>query len=209
MNIQLRYKTCVWSQTIQISNNSISPPVIFVSYVTETIICTDSNPGEPKKAPSPGILWSIRRHNLCVIFFSSIRGSVLNHFNFNCVLEGSVLTKTLLPFCVFSSTVDTTTRVKRGDLFSYSLKTSSKGGATSSKPWELYGDLIELYGAEGGWVLDFCSGSGELFGIFFPVNIFFSKFTFQHPRPISFYYKSFVTIAAKNPNNLVTRFYCQ
>ena len=83
------------------------------------------------------------------------------------------MTKTLLPFCVFSSTVDTTTRVKRGDLFSYSLKTSSKGGATSSKPWELYGDLIELYGAEGGWVLDFCSGSGELFGIFFPVNIFF------------------------------------
>ena len=146
----------------------------------------------------------------CVwFFFSSIRGSVLNHFNFNCVLEGSVLTKTLLPFCVFSSTVDTTTRVKRGDLFSYSLKTSSKGGATSSKPWELYGDLIELYGAEGGWVLDFCSGSGELFGIFFPVNIFFAKFTFQHPRPISFYYKSFVTIAAKKPNNLVTRFYCQ
>jgi len=74
---------------------------------------------------------------------------------------------------VFSSTVDTTTRVKRGDLFSYSVKTSSKGGATSCKPWELYGDLIELYGAEGGWVMDFCSGSGELFGIFFPVNIFF------------------------------------
>ena len=107
------------------------------------------------------------------------------------------MTKTLLPFCAFSSTVDTTTRVKRGDLFSYSLKTSSKGGATSCKPWELYGDLIELYGAEGGWVMDFCSGSGELFGIFFPVNIFFSKFSFQHPRPISFYYKSFVTIAAK------------
>lgn len=124
-----------------------------------------------------------------MIFFSSIRGSVLNHFNFNCVLEGSVLTKTLLPFCVFSSTVDTTTRVKRGDLFSYSLKTSSKGEATSCKPRELYGDLIEFYGAEGGWVMDFCSGSGELFGIFFPVNIFFSKFSFQHPRPISFCYK--------------------
>ena len=83
------------------------------------------------------------------------------------------MTKTLLPFCAFSSTVDTTTRVKRGDLFSYSLKTSSKGGATSFKPWELYGDLTELYGAEEGWVMDFCSGSGELFGIFFPVNIFF------------------------------------
>ena len=184
------------------------PPVILVSNVTETIICTDSNSGEPKKAPRPGILWSIRRHNLCVIFFpvSEDQYSIILIL---IVLEGSVLTKTLLPFCVFSSTVDTTTRVKRGDLFSYNLKTSSKGGATSFKPWELYGDLTELYGAEEGWVMDFCSGSGELFGIFFPVNIFFSKFSFQHPRPISFCYKLFVTIAAKKPNNLVTRFYCQ
>lgn len=209
MKIQLRYKTCVWSQTIQISNNSISPQLFSFLMLQKQLFALTRTQGNPKKRPALGFSEALEDITCVWFFFSSIRGSVLNHFNFNCVLEGSVLTKTLLPFCVFSSTVDTTTRVKRGDLFSYSLKTSSKGGATSSKPWELYGDLIELYGAEGGWVLDFCSGSGELFGIFFPVNIFFSKFTFQHPRPISFYYKSFVTIAAKKPNNLVTRFYCQ
>ena len=208
MKIQLRYKTCVWSQTIQISNNSISPQLFWFLMLQKQLFALTRTQGNPKKRPGLGFSEAFEDIT-CVWFFSSIRGSVLNHFNFNCVLEGSVLTKTLLPFCAFSSTVDTTTRVKRGDLFSYSLKTSSKGGATSFKPWELYGDLTELYGAEEGWVMDFCSGSGELFGIFFPVNIFFSKFSFQHPRPISFYYKSFVTVAAKKPNNLVTRFYCQ
>lgn len=79
------------------------------------------------------------------------------HFNFNCVLKGSFLTKTLLPLCVFSSTVDIITIVKRRDLFSQSLKTSSKGGATS-KPWELYTcrDITELFSEEEGWVMDLC-----------------------------------------------------
>lgn len=173
MKIQLRYKTCVWSQTIQISNNSISPQLFWFLMLQKQLFALTRTQGKPKKRPGLGFSEVFEDITCVWFFFSSIRGSVLNHFKFNCVLEGSVLTKTLLPFCVFSSTVDTTTRVKRGDLFSYSLKTSSKGGATSFKPWELYGDLTELYGAEEGWVMDFCSGSGELFGIFFPVNIFF------------------------------------
>lgn len=173
MKIQLRYKTCVWSQTIQISNNSISPQLFWFLMLQKQLFALTRTQGNPKKRPGLGFSEAFEDITCVWFFFSSIRGSVLNHFNFNCVLEESVLTKTLLPFCVFSSTVDTTTRVKRGDLFSYSLKTSSKGGATSFKPWELYGDLTELCGAEEGWVMDFCSGSGELFGIFFPVNIFF------------------------------------
>lgn len=53
--------------------------------------------------------------------------------------------------------MDIITIVKRRDSFSQSLKTSSKGGATS-KPWELYTcrDITELFSEEEGWVMDLC-----------------------------------------------------
>ena len=172
MKIQLRYKTCVWSQTIQISNNSISPQLFWFLMLQKQLFALTRTQGNPKKRPGLGFSEAFEDIT-CVWFFFPVSEDQYSIILILIVLEGSVLTKTLLPFCVFSSTVDTTTRVKRGDLFSYNLKTSSKGGATSFKPWELYGDLTELYGAEEGWVMDFCSGSGELFGIFFPVNIFF------------------------------------
>lgn len=172
MKIQLRYKTYDWSQTIQISNNSISPQLFWFLMLQKQLFALTRTQGNPKKRPGLGFSEAFEDIT-CVWFFFPVSEDQYSIILILIVLEGSVLTKTLLPFCVFSSTVDTTTRVKRGDLFSYSLKTSSKGGATSFKPWELYGDLTELYGAEEGWVMDFCSGSGELFGIFFPVNIFF------------------------------------
>ena len=71
------------------------------------------------------------------------------------VLEGSSLTRTVLPFGVLSL-AGTKQKIKRADMFTY-----QKARSNIRKPWELYSDLIDLYGEERGWIMDLCSGSGK------------------------------------------------
>ena len=87
MKIQLRYKTCVSSETIQISNNSISPQLFWFLMLQKQLFALTRTQGNPKKRPGLGFSEAFEDITCVWFFFSSIRGSVPNHFNFNCVLR--------------------------------------------------------------------------------------------------------------------------